>query len=148
MKFFTADGWWAIPGPGCLTFSQALVTDQVSGEHSCSDMGVSRARNDKQGAPAPHSRLIWSCLLSLGAEVSQAINKPWLARRAGYLQSRGGVNGAQCDEFIPVPTFRGPDNTSTGWGPINTHVGDAKMRHHADRYEFIVYRAFIVIRKS
>lgn len=56
--------------------------------------------------------------MSLGAgALRQLINLGWAV--SSWEWSRGGVNGAQCDEFILVSTFLVPDNTGTNyltWG--------------------------------
>ena len=56
--------------------------------------------------------------MSLGAgALRQLINLGWAV--SSWEWSRGGVNGAQCDEFIRVSTFLVPDNTGTNyltWG--------------------------------
>ena len=66
------------------------------------------------------SRLIVlaSLVMILGAgALRQLINLGWAV--SSWEWSRGGVNGAQCDEFILVSTFLVPDNTGTNyltWG--------------------------------
>ena len=92
---------WGIPGQTCLG-----VPDQELQTRSSRPLLVSRLI------------VLTSLVMSLGAgALRQLINLGWAV--SSWEWSRGGVNGAQCDEFIRVSTFLVPDNTGTNyltWG--------------------------------